>query len=81
VRTAEGALRGALSQVRSAQQPFRSSLMSFLDDNNEVLERLVSGMYVRGRLYAISRRQPVTATNVNDRPPAAIQRETVSTAS
>lgn len=31
-------------------------------------------------LYAISRRQPVTATNVNDLPPVALQRGAISTA-
>jgi putative transposase len=34
--------------VRGAGQPFRSSLMSFLDGNSEVLERLVAEMYARG---------------------------------
>jgi putative transposase len=48
VRTAEGAFEVAVSQVRGAQQPFRSSLMSFLDGNSEVLERLVGEMYARG---------------------------------
>src|ERR687893_1978951 len=48
VRTAEGAFEVALPQVRGAGQPFRSSLMSFLDGNSEVLERLVSEMYARG---------------------------------
>jgi PiT family inorganic phosphate transporter len=31
-------------------------------------------------LYAISRRQPVTANNVNDVPPVAVQRQAISTA-
>jgi putative transposase len=48
VRTAEGACEVAVPQVRGAGQPFRSSLMSFLDGNSEVLERLVSEMYARG---------------------------------
>jgi putative transposase len=48
VRTAEGAFEVAVPQVRGAQQPFRSSLMSFLDGNSEVLERLVAEMYARG---------------------------------
>jgi transposase-like protein len=48
VRTAEGAFEVAVPQVRGAGQPFRSSLMSFLDGNSEVLERLVSEMYARG---------------------------------
>ena len=48
VRTAEGACEVAMPQVRGAGQPFRSSLMSFLDGNSEVLERLVSERYARG---------------------------------
>jgi putative transposase len=48
VRTAEGAFEVAVPQVRGAGQPFRSSLMSFLDGNSEVLERLVAEMYARG---------------------------------
>ena len=37
-----------MPQVRGAGQPFRSSLMSFLDGHSEVLERLVSERYARG---------------------------------
>ncbi|MBV8995286.1 MAG: IS256 family transposase [Pseudonocardiales bacterium] len=48
VRTAEGAFEVAVPQVRGAGQPFRSLLMSFLDGNSEVLERLVGEMYARG---------------------------------
>jgi putative transposase len=48
VRTAEGAFEVAVPQVRGGGQPFRSSLMGFLDGNSEVLERLVSEMYARG---------------------------------
>jgi putative transposase len=48
VRTAEGAIEVAVPQVRGAGEPFRSSLMSFLDGNSEVLERLVTEMYARG---------------------------------
>jgi len=48
MRTAEGAFEVAVPQVRGAGAPFRSSLMSFLDGNSEVLERLVSEMYARG---------------------------------
>jgi putative transposase len=48
VRTAEGAFEVAGPQVRGAGEPFRSSLMSFLDGNSEVLERLVAEMYARG---------------------------------
>ena len=38
----------AVPQVRGAPEPFRSSLMSFLDGNSEVLESLVNEMYARG---------------------------------
>jgi putative transposase len=48
VRTAEGPIEVAVPQVRAAAGPFRSSLMSFLDGNSEVLERLVTEMYARG---------------------------------
>jgi putative transposase len=48
VRTAEGAIDVQVPQVRGAGEPFRSSLMSFLDGNSEVLERLVTEMYARG---------------------------------
>ena len=48
VRTAEGAFEVALPQVRGTEEPFRSSLMGFLNGNSEVLERLVSEMYARG---------------------------------
>jgi putative transposase len=48
VRTAEGAIEVAVPQVRGAGELFRSSLMSFLDGNSEVLERLVTEMYARG---------------------------------
>jgi putative transposase len=48
VRTAEGAIGVAVPQVRGAGEPFRSTLMGFLDGNSEVLERLVSEMYARG---------------------------------
>jgi len=48
VRTAEGAVEVAVPQVRGAGEPFRSSLMGFLDGNSEVLERLVGEMYARG---------------------------------
>jgi len=37
-----------VSQVRGAGEPFRSSLMGFLDGTSEVLERLVSERYARG---------------------------------
>jgi transposase-like protein len=35
-------------QVRGAGEPFRSSLMSFLEGNSDVLDRLVTEMYARG---------------------------------
>lgn len=48
VRTAEGAIEVAVPQVRGVDEPFRSSLMGFLDGNSEVLERLVTEMCARG---------------------------------
>lgn len=48
LRTAEGFVDVAVPQVRGAGGPFRSSLMSFLDGNSEVLESLVNEMYARG---------------------------------
>jgi transposase-like protein len=48
LRTAEGFTDIAVPQVRGAGAPFRSSLMSFLDGNSEVLEALVNEMYARG---------------------------------
>jgi putative transposase len=48
LRTAEGFVDVAVPQVRGAGEPFRSSLMSFLDGNSEVLESLVNEMYARG---------------------------------
>ena len=46
--TAEGFIDVAVPQVRGAGEPFRSSLMGFLDGNSEVLESLVNEMYARG---------------------------------
>jgi putative transposase len=48
VRTAEGPLNVQMPQVRGAGGPFRSTLMSFLEGNSDVLERLVTEMYARG---------------------------------
>jgi putative transposase len=48
IRTAEGGVEVSVPQVRGAGMPFRSSLMSFLDGNSEVLDRLVTEMYARG---------------------------------
>jgi transposase-like protein len=48
LRTGEGSIDFAVPQVRGAAEPFRSSLMGFLDGNSEVLERLVNEMYARG---------------------------------
>lgn len=48
LRTAEGFIDVAVPQVRGAGEPFRSSLMSFLDGNSEVLASLVNEMYARG---------------------------------
>lgn len=47
MRTAEGAIKVRLPQVRGAAEPYRSSLMSFLEGNSEVLDRLVTEMYAR----------------------------------
>jgi len=44
IRTAEGAIPLQVPQVRGTDQPFCSSLMSFLEDTPEVLERLVAEM-------------------------------------
>ncbi len=48
IRTAEGRMEVAVPQVRGAGEPFRPALMSFLEGNSEVLERLVTEMYARG---------------------------------
>jgi transposase-like protein len=48
IRSAEGAIKVRVPQVRDATQPYRSSLMSFLDGNSDVLDRLVTEMYARG---------------------------------
>jgi putative transposase len=48
LRTAEGALHVKVPQVRDAGEPYRSNLMTFLEGNSEVLERLVTEMYARG---------------------------------
>jgi putative transposase len=48
VRTAEGPVEVAVPQVRGTGEPFRSTLMGFLDGNSDVLERLVTEMYARG---------------------------------
>ena len=48
LRTAEGAIDVAVPQVRGADAPFRSTLLSFLEGNSEVLDRLVTEMYARG---------------------------------
>ena len=37
-----------IPQVRGTDEPYRSTLMTFLDGNSEVLERLVTEMYARG---------------------------------
>lgn len=48
LRTAEGAISVSVPQVRGAEVVFRPQLLSFLDGNSEVLERLVCEMYARG---------------------------------
>ncbi len=51
LRTAEGVRRCRGPQVRGAGEPFRSSLMGFLDGNSEVLESLVKEMYCPGSVH------------------------------
>jgi putative transposase len=48
MRTAEGGIEVAVPQVRGIGAPFRSTLLSFLEGNSEVLDRLVNEMYARG---------------------------------
>jgi putative transposase len=48
VRTAEGGIEVAVPQVRGTGAPFRSTLLSFLEGNSAVLDRLVTEMYARG---------------------------------
>jgi len=48
IRSAEGAIKVRVPQVRDTDEPYRSSLMSFLDGNSDVLDRLVTEMYARG---------------------------------
>jgi transposase-like protein len=51
LRTAEGFVDVAVPQVRGTGEPFRSSLMGFLDGNSEVLESLVNEMYAPGPVH------------------------------
>jgi putative transposase len=44
----EGKMAVRVPQVRGTEEPYRSSLMTFLDGNSDVLERLVTEMYARG---------------------------------
>jgi putative transposase len=48
LRTAEGDVELRVPQVRGAGEVFRPQLLSFLEGNSEVLERLVCEMYARG---------------------------------
>ena len=48
VRSAEGPIDVKVPQVRGRGEPYRSSPMSFLEGNSEVLDRLVTEMYARG---------------------------------
>jgi transposase-like protein len=48
IRSAEGAIGVRVPQVRDAGETYRSNLMTFLEGNSEVLERLVTEMYARG---------------------------------
>jgi transposase-like protein len=48
IKSAEGAIKVRVPQVRSSEEPYRSNLMSFLEGNSDVLDRLVTEMYARG---------------------------------
>ena len=48
LRTAEGVMKVQLPQVRGMAQPYRSKLWSRLGGRSEVLEAIVTEMYVRG---------------------------------
>ena len=48
IHSAEAAIKVRVPQVRDTEEPYRSSLMSFLDGNSDVLDRLVTEMYTRG---------------------------------
>ena len=48
LRSAEGAIKLRVPQVRGTEEPYRSNLMSFLEGNSDVLDRLVTEMYARG---------------------------------
>src|SRR3972149_1975678 len=48
IRTAEGKIPIRVPQVRDAAEPFRSTLMGFLEGSSDVLDRLVMEMYARG---------------------------------
>jgi putative transposase len=48
LRTAEGGVDLQLPQVRGVAETYRSNLMTFLEGNSDVLERLVTEMYARG---------------------------------
>ena len=48
IRTAEGEIVIQVPQVRDAPETYRSSLMTFLRGNSDVLERLAVEMYARG---------------------------------
>lgn len=48
VRTAEGVMKVKIPQIRGAAQPYRSKLWSQLSSRSEVLEAIVTEMYVRG---------------------------------
>ena len=50
IRTAEGAIPVRVPQVRDTGEPFRSTLLGFLEGNSEVLERLAMGMYEQGHV-------------------------------
>jgi transposase-like protein len=48
IRSAEGEIAFELPQVRESSEPYRSTLLTFLRGNSDVLEYLVAQMYSRG---------------------------------
>jgi putative transposase len=48
IRTAEGDIEVRVPQIRAGAEPYRSTLMGFLEGNSDVLERLITEMYARG---------------------------------
>ena len=48
IATAEGQVEVQMPQLRQTIEPFHSQVVAFLEGNTDVLERLVTEMYVRG---------------------------------